>query len=201
MDAEFMQSIASGDAPLRADVRHSLSAGAKFQLERFTNPQSSEYDVQVAMLVDFFHRYGGFNAYANAFRYAFQQDGLQWASVSKDSKFTGDDNYGKNLSEYVIAYLHLGFGATSNLTPAFVQAGVGSKDTRIPSYVLDANNVKSIADAHCSIAAARASGFDVKRQLSALQKGDFQRAATTGGTKTACPSECTFSNNKCVAKF
>jgi len=203
MDAEFMQSIADGDALLDPATKRALFASAKLQLERFTDPANptGEYDTQIVMFVDFFNKYGGFRAYADSFRYAIGQDHLQWPAVSGDNQFTGDNNYSENLSEYIIAYLHLGFGADTNLTSVFRNAGVGSKDTKIPSYELDDHNVRAIADAHCSIRAAANAGFNVSRELAALQKGNFKHALASGGTVTSCPGECAFSNNQCVAKF
>jgi hypothetical protein len=203
MDAEFMQAIADGVAPLSPAAKRGLRDAAKSQLERFTDPANptGEYDSEVAMFVDFFNQYGGFKAYADTFNFAIHQDGLKWTSVSKVRDFNGDNNYGKNLSEYIIAYLHLGFGASSNLTSIFREAGVGTKDTKIPAYEIDPDHVKAIADAHCSIRAAAAAGLNVKHELSELQKGNFERAMARGGTSASCPSECTFRAAKCAAKF
>jgi hypothetical protein len=202
MDAEFMQSIADNDDSLNPATKLTLREAAKLQLERFTDPanRTGEYDSEVVMFVNFLNKYG-FKAYADTFRYAIGQDGLQWPRVSKDPNFTGDDNHSKNLSEYVIAYLHLGFGVDTNLTSIFRDAGVGTKDAKIRAYELDSNNVKAIADAHCSIRAAATAGVNVKHELSDLQKGNFQKAIANGGTSESCPSECAFSENKCVAKF
>ena len=203
MDAEFMQSIANNNSLLTPATKQALLNSATAQFNRFTNTSNptGEFDSEVVMFVNFFNQFGGFNAYANAFNFAVNQDGLRWPSVSKDPNFTGDDDFSENLSEYVIAYLQLGFGATSNLTSTFSSAGVGTKDTSIPSYTINANNVKTIAAAHCSIRAAANTGINVTAQLSALQMGNFQNATATGGTQASCPSECAFINNKCTTKF
>jgi hypothetical protein len=203
MDAVFMQSIADNGAPLDPATKRSLRASARLQLERFTDPanHTRKYDTEVVMFLDFFNKYGGFKAYADSFRYAIVQDGLRWTSVSKDRNFTGDDNYSENLSEYVIAYLHLGFGVSSNLTEAFRGYGVGTLDKRVRPYEIDANNVKAIADAHCSIRSAANAGVKVGHELSELRKGNFKNAQASGGTRASCPSESVFSDNKCVARF
>jgi hypothetical protein len=203
MDAVFMQSIADNNALLDPATKRSLRASARQQLERFTDPanHTRKYDTEVVMFLDFFNKYGGFKAYADSFRYAIVQDGLRWTSVSKDRNFTGDDNYSENLSEYVIAYLHLGFGVSSNLTPAFRSYGVGTLDKRVRPYEIDATNVKAIADAHCSIRSAANAGVKVGHELSELRKGNFKNAQASGGTRASCPSECVFSDNKCVARF
>jgi hypothetical protein len=201
MDAVFMQSIADS-ASLDPATERSLRASARLQLERFTDPANHrKYDSEVVMFLDFFKKYGGFKGYADSFRYAIVQDGLRWTSVSKDRNFTGDDNYSENLSEYVIAYLHLGFGVSSNLTPAFRGYGVGTLDKRVRPYEIDANNVKAIADAHCSIRSAANAGVKVGHELSELRKGNFKNAQASGGTSTSCPSECAFRDNKCMARF
>ena len=203
MDAEFMQSISANNASLSTATKNSLAASATAQFERFTdtaNP-TGEYDTEVVMDVNFFNEYGGFPAYSSALNLAVNVDGLQWPSVSHDTQFTGDDDYSENLSEYVIAYLHLGFGATTNLTSTFTAAGVGTKDTTEPSYTLNPSNVEAIANAHCSIRAASNAGVNVSTQLAALQAGNFQSAVATGGTSSSCPSECTYTKNACVAKF
>jgi hypothetical protein len=203
MDAVFMQSIADNSAALDPATKRSLRASARLQLERFTDPENhtGKYDTEVVMFLDFFNKYGGFKAYADTFRYAIVQDGLRWTSVSKDRNFTGDDNYSENLSEYVIAYLHLGLGVSSNLTSAFRSYGVGTLDKRVRPYEIAANNVKAIADAHCSIRSAVNAGFKVGHELSELRKGNFKTAQASGGTSTSCPSECVFSDNKCMARF
>ena len=203
MDAEFMQSIANNNSSLSSATKQALLNSATAQLNRFTNTSNptGEFDTEVVLFVNFFNQFGGFSAYSNAFNFAANQDGLQWPSVSKDPNFTGDDDFSENLSEYVIAYLHLGFGTASNLTSTFSNAGVGTKDTSISAYSISASNVKAIADAHCSIRAAANAGVSVTAQLSALQTGNFQNAIANGGTQTSCPSECAFTNNRCTAKF
>jgi hypothetical protein len=176
LDAVFMQSIADNSSSLDPATQRNLRDSARLQLERFTDPANptGEYDTEVVMFVDFFHKYDGFNAYADTFRYAILQDGLRWPSVSKNRNFTGDDNYSENLSEYVIAYLHLGFGVSTNLTSAFRNYGVGMLDKRVRPYELDAENVKAIADAHCSIRAAADAGLKQPRTLPAPTR-QFQK--------------------------
>jgi hypothetical protein len=201
MDAELMRWIADNNPSLAADIRRDLRLSSDAQRERFADPSHSGYDSEVVMFMDFFKEFGGFAAFTRTFQLAINQDGLRWPAVSKNHNFTGDDNHSQNLSEYVIAYLHLGFATDRNLTSVFRSAGVGTMDGKIPSYEVDAANVKAIADAHCSIRAAANAGVKIDHELSALRKGNFQHALATGGTSASCPSECTFENQKCQAKF
>jgi hypothetical protein len=107
------------------------------------------------------------------------------------------------LSEYLIAYLSLAFGTTSDLTPVFVQAGVGTKDDKIKPYKVSSAAVKDIANAHCSIRAAIVAGRNASRQLMALQNGNYASAIAPGGTNASCPRECSWNENQssCVAKW
>jgi hypothetical protein len=210
MDLEFMQSIANNNSSLSSTVKQELLASATAQSERFIDPANptGEHDNEVVLFNNIFNNQVfnnpnivGFTGYANMVNLAINQDGLQWPSVSQDKNFTGDDNFSENLAEYVIAYLHLGFQSTTNQTAAFTSAGVGTLDTSIPPYSVNPANVQAIASAHCSIRAAANAGVNVSAQLAALQAGNFQNATATGGTQASCPSECTFTANKCVAKF
>jgi hypothetical protein len=210
MDLEFMQSIANNNSSLSTSVKQALLASATAQSERFIDPANptGEHDNEVVLFNNIFNNQVfnnpnivGFTGYANMVNLAINEDGLQWPSVSQDRNFTGDDNFSENLSEYVIAYLHLGFQSTTNQTAAFTSAGVGTLDATIPSYSVNPANVLAIANAHCSIRAAANAGVNVSTQMAALQSGNFQNATATGGTQASCPSECAFSGNQCVAKF
>jgi len=202
MDIEFMRAIAQSDAPLDSATKSALLAAAQAQEERFTNSaRSHSYDPQVALYLKLFRDFGGFKGFSNSFHYAIGEDHLQWPSVSQVRTFTGDDNHSELLTEYVIAYLHLGFGTDKDLTPLFRAAGVGELDKKIPPYTIDSAKVKAIADAHCSIRAAANAGEKVKKQLHELQEGNFAQAMGHGGTSASCPSECTFTADRCQAKF
>ena len=202
MDIEFMRAIAQSEAPLDPATKSALLAAAQAQEERFTNPsRPRSYDPQVVLYLNLFRDFGGFNGFANSFQYAIGEDHLQWPSVSQVRSFTGDDKHSELLTEYVIAYLHLGFGAEKDLTPLFRAAGVGELDRKIPPYTIDSAKVKAIADAHCSIRAAANAGVKVKKQLHELQVGNFAQAMAEGGTSASCPSECTFTADRCQAKF
>jgi outer membrane biosynthesis protein TonB len=197
-DYEIMKDIGA-----RQNDQTLLNA-ATAQKNRFDNPTQNPggYDPEVAMDIGFFDQYGGFPAFQSFFRLV-AGDGLDWGSVGQDPSFTGDNNYGALLSEYVAAYLGMGFGATSNLTPTLTNAGVGTLDSSEPSYVLDPNAILSIANAHCSIAAAAGAGVDVLSQLQQLQQGNYLSAMASGGTQSTCPSECSWNSsaNLCVAKW
>jgi hypothetical protein len=177
-----------------------LKNAAGAQHERFADPTQSSYDSEVAMFDNLFSSYGGFAAFSKFFGLV-TKDGLQWVPVSQDPTYTPDNNQSALLSEYVIAYLALSFGTTSDITPTFTNAGVGTKDTKIQNYSVSPAAVKAIASAHCSIAAAAGANVNVAAQLSALQQGNYQNATAAGGTKTTCPSECAWSANQCVAKW
>lgn len=173
-----------------------LIDAADLQHERFGNPnRPSDYDSEYGMFQKFLSDYGGFDAYANVFR-IMQEDKMNFSNVSANST--------PLLSEYTIAYLSLGFRAKTNLTQTFAEAGVGTKDTKITPYTLDQNVVTAIADAHCSIVAAKAQGVDVSTQLTNLQKGNYKNALVSG-THSAenCSSECAFnaSTSRCVAPW
>jgi hypothetical protein len=203
MDIEFMQFLSEEDNGLSTAMKRALHASAKAQSERFTDPNNptGEYDSEVVMFLDFFKHYGGFDAYARSFRYAFNQDRLQLPVVSKFADYTGDNNHSENLTEYVMAYLFLGFGVDHDLTPVFREAGVGTLDKKIPPYSIQPENIKLIADAHCSIHAAISAGLKVNKQIKELQDGNFEHAIAHGGTAQSCPAECTFTENSCRARF
>jgi len=183
-----------------------LLNAAEVQHWRFSVPGQKKYDPLVAMYVDFFNRYGGFPAYSHFFKMV-QDDQIQWLKVSGDRKHKGDSNYSAQLAEYVIAYLSMAFGTESDLTSTFVNAGVGKltavkKDgTVISPYTVDPGAVQTIANAHCSIADAKAAGASYASELANLQRGDFVHAIASHGTLPNCPRECAWRNNKCVAKW
>ena len=203
MDVVLLRSIAAGTNSLDPATKREVASSASLQFRRFADPvnPTGEYDSQVVMFLDLFDRFGGFKGYARAFQYAFGEDRLHWPSVSHVTSSNGDDNHSENLSEYVIAYLHLGFGADQDLTPTFRAAGVGIMDKKIAPYEIDSTRIRAIADAHCSIRAATNAGLNVNKQLRALQSGNFISATARGGSSSSCPAECTFLDNSCVAKF
>jgi hypothetical protein len=168
-----------------------LQAAATAQHRRMGVPGLSGFDSEVKMFDDFFTQFGGFPAYARVFSLV-QADGLNWGAVSP--------NPSPLLSEYVGAYLSVGFGTRQDLTPTFVSSGVGTKDTSIPSYSIDPVVIGDIADAHCSIAAATG-GTAAAR--AALQRGDY-RNAKVPSTCSLCPTTtcaCDSVTNQCVAPW
>ena len=180
-----------------------LLAAANAQNEIFTDPSLSSYDGEVAMFQTLYNKFGGFTGFEHAFK-LITEDGIKWPSVSGDTSYTGDNNWSAQLTEYVIAYLQLGFKTTTDLTQSvFVTDGVGSLDTQIPSYTVDSNAVLAIASDHCSIRAAAGAGVNTSAALAALQSGDYQNASVSGGIQATCPSECTWqpSTNQCVAPW
>jgi hypothetical protein len=203
-DYEIMQAIGT------AQNNSTLLLAATAQKNRYDNQSQnpSGYDPEVAMFINFFNQFcqgspcSGFPAYTNAFTYVVG-DGISWPSVSGDTDFAGDNDYSAQLSEYVIAYLQTGFGTTTDQTPTFASAGVGSA-ANTPSgespYTVDPTAVWDIAAAHCSIQAAKGAGQPYSQQLANLQSGNYQNAIATGGTQATCPSECTWSasQSQCV---
>jgi len=174
-----------------------ILASATAQHERFGDPNLTGFDPEVGLFETLYDQYGGYAAFTNAFALV-QQDGINWDTV--DSHVLPSEI----LTEYVIAYLQLGIRTTTNLTDSlFVANGVGSLDTGIGPYPVDASNVAAIATAHCSIRAAAGAGRDVSAQLDALRTGDYQDAVATGGTEAACPAECAWTTtwSRCIARF
>jgi hypothetical protein len=157
----------------------------------------SEPDLQVQMFLRFFDLFGGFPAYNRAFALV-RGDGLHWDTVAPG-------NPSPVRTEYVIAYLQLGFRTRADLTQSdFVAAGVSRATDQDPAYTITAAAVGDIADAHCSIASARGAGRDVSTALDRLRHGNFagarMSAASCGAT---CPAECgcDSSVNQCVAPW
>jgi hypothetical protein len=212
-DYEIMEAIGT------AQNNQTLLLSATAQKNRFDNESQnpSGYDPEVAMFINFFAQFctgspcSGFPAYTNAFNYVVE-DGISWPNVSGDTNFTGDNDFGAQLSEYVIAYLQMGFGTTTDQTQTFVNDGVGSYDLpsqgfncpssdpqcAYPPYTVDPTALWEVAAAHCSIQAAKGAGVNVSAQLSDLQSGNYQNAIATGGTQATCPSECSWSASQCV---
>jgi hypothetical protein len=210
-DYEIMEAIGT------AQNNQTLLLSATAQKNRFDNESQnpSGYDPEVAMFINFFSQFctgspcSGFPAYTNAFNYVVE-DGISWPNVSGDTNFTGDNDFSAQLSEYVIAYLQMGFATTTDQTSTFVSAGVGSYDLpptnfgcpspdcgyTYPAYTVGTTAVWDIAAAHCSIQAAKGAGVNVSTQLSDLQSGDYQNAIATGGTQATCPSECSWSTSQ-----
>jgi hypothetical protein len=194
MDEQIMSSLGT------SRNNQTLQNAAAAQHERFADPSQSGYDSEVAMFDAFFNQYGGFPTLSRFFHLV-QNDGLQWVPVAQDPNYTPDNNTSPLLSEYVIAYLSLAFGTRSDLTQTFVTAGVGTLDTNIAAYTISSPAVLAIANAHCSVRAAAAAHANVSVPLAALQKGNYQSAMATGGTKTSCPAECSWTGDKCVARW
>jgi hypothetical protein len=177
-----------------------LNASAA-QRDRYYVKSQSSYDPRVVMFGTFLNSYAGFAAYAKTFELV-RQDQLNWVTVAQDPNYTPDHNYSALLSEYVIAYLSLGFGAKADLTQTFVNAGVGKYDQNgIAPYTVSSATVKAIGNAHCSIRAAAGGHVNVSAELAALRAGNYANATATGGSVATCPSECTWSQDQCVAKW
>jgi hypothetical protein len=210
MDQEVMLKVGTDQSD------STLLAASDVQHERFTDPGQSGYDPETAMYTDFYNQYGGFDAYSRFFK-LMQEDGIQWPSVSGDAQYTGDNDWSAQLSEYVIAYFSLAFGTTTDLTATFVNAGVGKLSATmmnkttvvavIKPYTVDPAVIRDIANAHCSIQAALANHLTgdalsaVRQSLQNLQHGNYTHAIATGGSSSSCPTECTWNQNKCVAKW
>jgi hypothetical protein len=169
-----------------------LTNAATAQHERYTG---SERDPEVLMFLGFFDRFGGFPAYNKVFSLV-RADGLRWDSL-------GVANPSPLRSEYVIAYLQLGLRTTTDLTQSeFVAAGVSHGTSQDAPYVVSPTNVGDIADAHCSIVAARAAGTNVTSNLTKLRSGDFRGAKVPNAPCGGCPSECRCSaSSVCVAPW
>jgi len=178
-----------------------LQAAATAQHERFGVSTLSGYDPEVAMFDSLLSQFGGFNGFESAFK-LIQGDQLVWTVVTPGNP--PDDNISPLLTEYVIAYLQLGFKTGEDLTQTiFVADGVGTLDTTIPPYTVDSNAVLGVANAHCSIRSASAAGVDTSAALTALQQGHYQDALVAGGTQATCPSECVWQSaaSQCVAPW
>lgn len=195
MDYHFMQDIGT------TQNNPTLLAAATAQKEIFTDPSLSSYDTEVVMFDTLYNQFGGFSAFENAFK-LIQGDGIVWNTVTATSP--SDDNISPLLTEYVIAYLQLGFKTKTDLTQSvFVADGVGTLDKTIAPYVVDPNVVLGVANAHCSIRSAAAAGVNTGAALTALQHGDYKDAIVSGGIAATCPSECTWqtTTGQCVAPW
>jgi hypothetical protein len=200
MDYRIMNTIGAAQSnPVLLDA-------AQAQHLRMGVAGKSGYDPEVGMFDGFYDTYGGYPAFARAFKLV-KDDGMKW------------DKLGANPSvlrtEYVIAYLQLGFGTATDLTKSkFVASSIGKLDTSVPDYSasIDPQAVKGIADAHCSIAGARGdtavSAATLNAALTSLRGGNYAGASIDGQqacTLTAAdkrPSECTCaSNGKWVAPW
>jgi len=179
-----------------------LLLAATAQKNRFDNKAQnpSGYDAEVAMFIKFFDDFcegspcSGFPAYTRAFKLAID-DRISWPNVSGDTSYTGDNDYSAQLTEYVIAYLQMGFRAKKDHTQTFVDAGVGSAANAIQGqspYTVDPKAVCGVALAHCTIQAAKGAGQPYSQQLANLQSGSYQDAITNGGTQAKCPKECSW---------
>lgn len=164
--------------------------------------QRMRSDTEVQMFDGFFQAYGGYAGFTKAFKLV-KDDGMKWDKIGANPSVL--------RTQYVIAYLQLGFGTTSDLTKSkFVAAGVGLLDTSVPDYraLIDPQGVKDIADAHCSIAGAKADpaaattlATAINTALTNLRAGSYATAKVAGQqscTLTAAdkrPSECTCASN------
>jgi hypothetical protein len=195
MDYHVMQTAGT------ADNDAALLAAAKAQHEEFGIPGVARYDTEVAMFDDLFDKYGGFEGLQRIFK-LIEADGAHWDDLG--------DNPSALRSHYVIAYLQLGLGTTTDLTAStFTAAGVGKLDDSI-SYTPDPGVVGDIADAHCSIAAATHDPAIAKGTIDAaldkLRHGDYAAAkvASKACQKTDdCPAECGCDgqSHQCVARW
>ena len=185
MDYHIMQAI--GDQQGNA----TLQAAARIQHYRFGVVGQSGYDQQVAMDDNFFNNYGGFDAFARTFK-IMQGDGVKWDQVAPNPSVL--------LSEYVIAYLQMGFYTHTDLTQSdFIAHGVSNMDAATPAYTPDATHVRAIADAHCSIAGAKTdpsvSSSVINNALTNLRRGNYAAAAVSSRSCTqaaagSAPAEC-----------
>jgi hypothetical protein len=160
-----------------------LTNAALYQHDRMGVPTLGGYDPQVGMMDSFFDRFGGFNAYINTFT-LMQGDGLKLDGVSKTNPSVA-------ITHYVMAYLQLGFKTPTDLVKSdFIAAKVGSLDTLVADYTaqISPQAVKDIADAHCSIAGAKADpavpAATVTTALANLRSGNF------AGAKIAAQQSC-----------
>jgi hypothetical protein len=178
-----------------------LQAAATAQHERFGVSTLSGFDPEVAMFDHLYAQFGGFTGFESAFK-LIQGDKIVWTVVTPGNP--PDDNISPLLTEYVIAYLQLGFKTGTDLTQTvFVADGVGTLDTLTPPYTVDPDAVLGVANAHCSIQSAAAAGVNTSAALSALQQGQYQNAWVSGGTQATCPSECVWQSTagQCVAPW
>jgi len=188
------------DAALLHDIgialgNQTLVKAGRAQLRRFTVAGGADYDSEVPIFQELYVRYDGDAAFIRTFE-LMKQDGIQWSDVSP--------NPSELLTEYVIAYLHLGSQAKTDLTQSlFVEKGVGSLDTKIAHYEVSSDVVRAVATAHCSIRAAAKAGKKVSAELQALRTGQYRDAVASGGSQSGCPTECSWSSaeSRCVASF
>jgi hypothetical protein len=179
-----------------------LQAAATAQHERFALSSSGDYDTEVTMFDQLFDQFGGFGGFAHVFSLV-QADGLDWSQVAP--------NPSALHSAYVIAFLQLGLGVSSDLTQSlFVAHGVGKLDTSVPSYSVDSNAVRGVGNAHCAIAAAKTdpgvSQSTINGALANLRSGNYSAALVTSHacqTSSNCPSECSCASgtHQCVARW
>ncbi len=188
-----MDEVIMRDIGQRTSNQTLLNA-ATAQHERYT---TSERDPEVLMFLAFFSRFGGFPTYNRVFSLV-RGDGVQWDTVSPA-------NPSALRTEYVIAYLQLGFRTTADLTQSdFVTSGVSRATPQDAAYTISATNVGDIADAHCSIASARNGGTSVNAFLDKLRHGDFHGARVASAPcGSTCPAECgcNTQTNQCVAPW
>jgi hypothetical protein len=197
MDYHVMQVIGTD----RNDAN--LIAAATAQHNRFGIPNASEYDSEVVMFDQLFAQYNGFNGFANVMKLVLA-DGMHWGSIGT--------NPSALHSEYVIAFLQLGLGVTSDLTQSlFAASGVGKLDTSVPMYTVSSANVRNIGTSHCSIAAARTdpaiAQSTINSALAKLRSGNFAGARIASracAQDSQCPGECRCdgaATHQCIARW
>jgi hypothetical protein len=196
MDFHIMQVIGQQSG------NNDLQLSAIAQHNRLGNPSTPDFDSEVGMFDTLFDQHNGFNGFANVFQLV-QTDGISWSAIGT--------NPSPLHSEYVIAFLQLGLGITSDQTQSlFVANGVGTKDTSVPSYTVDSNHIRAIGTAHCSIAAAKndpnVSQATINNALNNLRSGNFAGANVQSracSQSSDCPSECACASasHQCAARW
>lgn len=189
MDEQVMRYIGN------AQNNRTLKDAAEAQHVRFALPDQKSYDRQVVMFDNLFDQFGGFDGLSRFFRLV-EEDGIRWPVVGHDATFSGD-NHSEQLSEYVIAYLSLGFETKKDLTPVLSNAGSERMTRRFRpiSSTLPPSKRSPTRTARSMRRRRRAS------YLRKLQPGDYQHALASGGTIRSRPNECAWAKDRCVAKW
>ena len=185
-------------------------------------PDGGSPDPQVGMFDQLLSTYG-WPGFRRAFN-AVLNDGMVFTSLKDPPAYTTTTPFVSGspsalMSDYVIAYLSLGFGA--DVTGTMAAANVGEEppnwDNNPPwqaNYTLSPAEVGAVADAHCSLAAAAAAiGSTPGAAQTALAQayvnlraGDYAQARVPnfpGTCGAGCPTECgcQTSQNRCVAPW
>jgi hypothetical protein len=199
------------------------------------------YDTQASMFDSLRASAGGWNGFANAFAYL-HGDKMILNELKDPPLFTTQTQFVSGnpsalLTDYVIAYLSLGFQKDLYAT-IVTQNGVGERpsiyingtltscwninggcdtgagEAMWPGYTPSDTEIRSVATAHCALAAAstaslagRASSQAVASGYAALRVGNYASAltSTTGGNSqllaSDCPSECKPNGSSCGAPW